>query len=56
MKRSPKRFYRNSSPEVAKQIRKLYFSRAMKQKELGERFGLAQHSISRIVSGQTWAA
>jgi hypothetical protein len=39
---------------VAAMIRELYFSRRMKQAELGQLFRIRQGSVSRIVSGQTW--
>lgn len=51
----PNGWYRNMTLEKAEEIRKLYFSRQMKQKELAEKFGIRQPSVSRIVSGQTWA-
>jgi len=40
--------------EKAAQIRDLYFSRQKKQTELAVMFGLAQGSVSRIISGQVW--
>jgi len=39
----------------AEEIRRLYFSRTLNQRQLAERYGLRQHSISRIVSGLVWA-
>ena len=51
----PKGWYRHMTFDKAEEIRKLYFSRQMKQKELAEKFGIRQPSVSRIVSGQTWA-
>lgn len=53
-KHSPKSRYRNSSPEVAKRIRELYFVQRLTQKAIGELVGVAQGSVSRIVSGQVW--
>jgi predicted XRE-type DNA-binding protein len=50
----PKRFYRHMNPVIARMIRELYFSRRMKQAELGRLFQIGQNSVSRIVSGQTW--
>jgi DNA-binding transcriptional regulator LsrR (DeoR family) len=50
----PKRHYRNSSPLVARVARDLYFVGRLKQREIGKIFGLRQHSVSRIVSEQTW--
>jgi DNA-binding transcriptional regulator LsrR (DeoR family) len=51
----PKEFYRNMTREKAEQIRKLYFSRQKKQKELAEDFGIKQNTVSRIISGMVWA-
>ena len=51
----PKRYYQNSTPAMAQEIRRKYFSREAKQAELAREYGLAQSSISRIVSGQVWA-
>jgi DNA-binding transcriptional regulator LsrR (DeoR family) len=53
-KRTPKRFYRNSSPRVAAVIRDLYFVGKLKQWQIGKMFGMRQHSVSRIVSGRVW--
>lgn len=50
-----KRRYRHMSRQIAQQIRDLYFSRWFKQAELAELYGIRQHSVSRIVSGQVWA-
>jgi predicted XRE-type DNA-binding protein len=50
----PKRFYRHMNSTIAAMIRELYFSRRMKQAELGRLFQIGQNSVSRIVSGQTW--
>lgn len=52
----PKRFYRNSSPLVARVARDLYFIGKLKQHEIGRILGLRQGSVSRIVSGYTWSA
>ncbi len=56
MKLRPKRFYRHMTPERAAEIRRLYFSQygRITQREIGERFGMPQGSVSRIVSGQVW--
>jgi hypothetical protein len=50
----PKRFYKQSSPLVAKMVRDLYFIGRLKQHEIGRMFGMRQNSVSRIVSGQVW--
>ena len=50
----PKRFYRNSSPLVARVARELYFVGRLKQREIGRMFGLRQNSVSRIVSERVW--
>lgn len=52
----PKRYYRQSSPLMARAVRDLYFVGRLKQWEIGKMFGLRQNSVSRIVSGQTWGA
>jgi len=41
--------------ELAEEIRRAYFSREATQAELGRKYGRKQHTISRIVSGITWA-
>lgn len=51
----PKRFYRNSSPLIARVARDLYFVGKLKQREIGRMLGLRQGSISRMVSGQVWS-
>ena len=51
----PKSRYRNMTPRAAQVIRELYFVGRLKQHEIGRMFGLRQHSVSRIVSGQVWA-
>lgn len=50
-----KRNYRHMTRQIAEQIRDLYFSRWFKQAEIAELYGIRQHSVSRIVSGQVWA-
>jgi len=40
--------------EKADEIRKLYFTKRMKQWEIGELFGIGQPSVSRIISDQVW--
>lgn len=42
------------TPERAAEIRRRYFARQAKQAELAREFGLAQSSVSRIVSQQVW--
>ena len=54
MTHRPKRFYRNSSPTVARAVRDLYFVGRLKQREIGRMFGLSQGNVSRIVSRQVW--
>lgn len=53
---TPKKSYRGMTQEKADEIRRLYFSRAMSQKQLSLHFQLSQGSISRIISGLTWNA
>lgn len=50
-----KRFYRSMSAQIAQQIRDLYFSRWFRQWEIARLYGIAQSTVSRIVSGQVWA-
>lgn len=50
----PKSRYRHMNPEIAERIRKEYVPRVVTQKILGERYNLRQHSVSRIISRQTW--
>lgn len=49
-----KRWYRHMDYAKAEKIRELYFIRNMKQTELAKMFGIAQGSVSRIVSGRVW--
>ena len=51
----PKTHYRHMTREKAHEIRRAYFAREAKQKELAERHGIKQHTVSRIVSMQVWA-
>lgn len=50
----PKAYYRNMNPEKANEIRELYFLHKMKQKQIAEKFGIRQNSVSRIISGMVW--
>ena len=50
-----KRRYRNMTPAKARRIRHLYFEKGLRQWEIGKMFGITQHSVSRIVSGKSWA-
>jgi DNA-binding transcriptional regulator LsrR (DeoR family) len=50
----PKRHYRQMTAAKADEIRRAYFNREATQRELGERFGVTQHTVSRIVSGLVW--
>ena len=52
--RKPKRFYRHMTPHIAQQIRVAYRSRLGTQREIGERFGIRQNTVSRIISGLVW--
>ena len=52
---SPKRYYRHMTPELAAEIRRRHFTREAKQAELAREYGIKQHSVSRIVSGLSWA-
>lgn len=42
------------TPDKAEAIRRAYFNREAKQAELAARFGIAQNTVSRIVSGLVW--
>ena len=50
----PKREYKHMNPEKAREIRRLYFSDRLKQREIAARFGITQGSVSRIISGISW--
>jgi DNA-binding transcriptional regulator LsrR (DeoR family) len=52
----PKRFYRHMTPAIAAEIRRRYFRREAKQAQLAAEYGIRQNTVSRIVSGQVWAA
>jgi len=49
------RHYRHFKREDADEVRRLYFSRQMTQKQLAAKFGLSQSAICRIISNHTWA-
>lgn len=55
MNHRPKRRYRHMDRAKADEIRRAYFAREANQRQLGERFGIGQNSVSRIVSGLVWA-
>lgn len=55
MRMSPKRRYRHMTPEKAAEIRRRYLRREASQRELAKQYGLAQSSVSRIVSGAVWS-
>ena len=54
LRREMKRWYRNMNPEKAQEIRRLYFKERKKQQEIAEQFGIAQSSVSRIISDMVW--
>lgn len=49
-----KRSYRNMTMEKAMEIRKAYFAREENQRELAERYGIKQSTVSRIISDLVW--
>ena len=49
-----KRYYKHMNPDKANAIRHLYFKERKKQREIAELFGIAQGSVSRIISGMVW--
>jgi hypothetical protein len=51
----PKRHYRGMTAEAVREIRRKYFAREANQRQLGEQYQRAQHTISRIVSAVTWS-
>lgn len=52
----PRSKYRQMTPAKAAEIRRAYFAREAKQAELAARHGIAQATVSRIVSGLVWRA
>ena len=52
---APRSYYRHMTPAKAAEIRRRYFAREAKQAELAREYGIRQHSVSRIVSGLSWA-
>jgi DNA-binding transcriptional regulator LsrR (DeoR family) len=50
----PKSHYRHMNPAKAEEIRRAYFNREAKQKDLAQRYGVRQNTVSRIVSGLVW--
>lgn len=49
------RHYRHFKREYADEVRRLYFSREMTQKQLAKKFNVSQSAICRILSNSTWA-
>lgn len=52
--RRPKTYYMNMTIEKAREIRRAYFAREANQRELAERYGIRQNTVSRIVSCLVW--
>ena len=52
---NPKRYYRHMTAEKAEAIRRAYFAREANQRELAERYGVRQGTVSKIISEQTWS-
>ena len=52
---APRRYYRHMTPAKAAEIRRRYFAREATQAELAREYGIRQNSVSRIVSGLSWA-
>ena len=52
---APRSRYRHMTPAKAAEIRRKYFAREAKQAELAREYGIRQNSVSRIVSGLSWA-
>lgn len=55
MKNRPKARYRHMDADKAREIRRRYFAREAKQAELAVQFGVAQNTVSRIISGLSWS-
>ena len=49
-----KKSYRHMNQDKAEEIRKLYFSRVLTQKQLAEKYQISQSAVCRIISGWTW--
>ena len=49
-----KKNYRHMNQDKAEEIRKLYFSRVLTQKQLAERYQISQSAVCRIISDHTW--
>ena len=49
-----KRFYRDMTPEKAAEMRRLYFVEKLRQVEIARLFGVAQGTVSRIISDAVW--
>lgn len=52
--RAPKTHYRGMTRQKAEEIRRAYFAREARQRELAERYGIRQNTVSRIISGLVW--
>lgn len=49
-----KSHYKHMNLDKAEEIRAMYFKDRKKQREIAERYGLTQGSVSRIISGRSW--
>lgn len=49
-----KKNYRHMTQDKAEEIRRLYFSRVLTQKQLAEKYKISQSAVCRIISGWTW--
>jgi DNA-binding transcriptional regulator LsrR (DeoR family) len=52
--KADKTFYRHMNQDKAEEIRRLYFSRVLTQKQLAEKYQISQSAVCRIISGWTW--
>lgn len=50
-----KKSYRHMTQDKAEEIRKLYFSRTLTQKQLAQKYLISQSAVCRIISGWTWS-
>ena len=51
----PNSYYRSMNREKAEVVRSLYFDKRYTQKQIAGMTGMAQSSVSRIISGVVWA-
>ena len=51
-----KKIYKGRTRQDADEMRRLFFKEHLKRKEIAERHGVSQATVSKIISNQVWAS